>query len=125
MRDVLAAANSADAAVAGRHRAGPQECIHGVVHIDEVANLRALTEDLILPSLEGKPDKPADEPLAAVANELPRAINVREPQPARATPLHIVIDEVVVLAGRLVDAVDVRWPNEVCFVHRQPVGPAV
>jgi len=32
---------------------------------------------------------------------------------------------VVVLAGRLVDAVDVRGPDQVRLVDRQPIGPAI
>ena len=41
-----------------------------------------------------------------------------EAQRAGPDPEHVVVDQVVVLAGRLVDAVDIGRPNEVPFGHR-------
>ena len=57
--------------------------------------------------------------------QLARAVDVGQPQRAGADAEDVVVDEVVVLAGRLVDAVDVGRPHEVRLVDRQRVGPAV
>src|SRR3954470_14350466 len=63
MGDRLAAAAGENVTVAGVRRACPKECIRGVVHIDEIAHLRPVAEDLNLLVLERKPDEPADEAL--------------------------------------------------------------
>ncbi len=129
--DEIAMARSARAAdvehlaVARVGRARPQERVDDVVDVDEVAHLRAVAEDLDLLSLERQPDEPADEALAVVPDQLPRAVDVGQPQRAGADAEHVVVDDVVVLAGGLVDAVDVGRPDEVRLVDRQPIGPAV
>ena len=84
-----------------------QECVGGIVHVDEVANLPPVAVDLDLPILDRQTDEPADEPLPIVLEQLARAEDVGEPQRAGADAEHVVVDQVVVLAGRLVDAVDV------------------
>ena len=57
--------------------------------------------------------------------QLARAVDVGQAQRAGADAEDVVVDQVVVLAGRLVDAVDVGRPHEVRFVDRQRIGPAV
>ena len=119
------AADVEDLAVARVARARPQERVRGVVDVDEVAQLRAVAVDLDRLVLDREADEPADEALAVVLDQLARAVDVRQPQRAGAHAEHVVVDEVVVLAGRLVDAVDVGRPHELALADRQRVGPAV
>ena len=72
-----------------------------------------------------QPDEPADEALAVVLDQLARSVDVGEAQRAGADVEDVVVEEVVVLAGRLVHAVDVGGPHQVLLVDRQVVGPAV
>ena len=58
-------------------------------------------------------------------DQLARAVDVGQPQRAGADAEHVVVEQVVGLAGRLVDAVDVGRPDQVRLVDRQAVGPAV
>ena len=110
-------------AVARVRRAGPQERVRGVVHVDEVAHLRAVAEDLDLAVLDRQADEPADEALAVVLDQLARAVDVGQPQRAGAHAEDVVVEQVVVLAGRLVDAVDVGRPDQVA-ARRPAGGPA-
>ena len=112
MADRLVAADVEHLAVARVARARPQERVGRVVDVDEIAQLRAVAVDLNRPVLDREADEPADEALAVVPDQLPRAVDVGQPQRAGAHAEHVVVDEVVVLAGRLVDAVDVGRPHE-------------
>ena len=58
-------------------------------------------------------------------DQLARAVDVRQPQRTRADAEDVVVDEVVLLAGRLVDAVDVGRSHQLRFVDRQAIGLAV
>jgi hypothetical protein len=60
-----------------------------------------------------------------VLQQLARPVDVRQAQRAGADAEHVVVDEVVVLAGRLVDAVDVGRADQVRFGDGQAVGTAV
>ena len=123
--DRLVAADVEDFAVARVGRARPQERVRGIVDVDEIAQLRAVAEDLDLAALDREPDEPADEALAVVPDQLARAVDVGQPQRAGADAEDVVVEQVVVLAGRLVDAVDVGGPHEVLLVDRQAIRPAV
>ena len=112
-------------AVAAIGRAGAQERIGGIVDIHEVAQLGTVAEDLNLAALERKPDEPADEALPVVPNQLARTVDVRETQRAGANAEHVVVEQVVILAGGLVDAVDVYGADEMILVNGQPFGPSV
>ena len=103
--------------------AGPQERVGGIVDVDEVAQLRAVAEDLDLASLDREPDEPADEALAVVLDQLPRAVDVGQPQRGGAHAEDVVVEQVVVLARRLVDAVDVGGPDQMVS-RRRAAGPA-
>ena len=92
--------------------AGAQERVGSIVDVDEVADLRAVAVNLDLAALDRQPDEPADKTLAIVANELAGTVDVGQPQRTRTDAEDVVVDEVVVLAGRLVDAVDVRRPDQ-------------
>src|SRR5688572_7500838 len=106
-------------------RASPQERIRRIVDVDEIAQLFAAAVNLNLAVLDRLTDEPADEALAIVLEELPRPVDVGQPQRAGADAEHVVVDQVIVLAGRLVDAVDVGRPDQVRLRYRQRVGPAV
>jgi hypothetical protein len=125
MADGLVAADVEHFAVARVARAGAQKRIRGVVDVDEIAQLRAVSVDRNGLILDREPDEPADEPLAVVANQLAWAVDVGQPQRAAAHPEHVVVDQVVVLAGRLVDPVDVGRPHQMRLGDRQRIGPAV
>ena len=77
------------------------------------------------PSLDGETDEPSDEALAVVPDQLARPVHVGESQRAGADAEDVVVEEMVVLARGLVDAVDVGGPDEMALVHGQPVGPAI
>src|SRR5688572_7396877 len=113
MSDGLTPADVEDLAVARVAGARAQKRIRRVIHVHEIADLRAVAENLNLAPFDGLADEPADEPLAAVPDELARPVDVGQPQRARADAVHTVVDEMVILAGRLVDPVDVRRPHEV------------
>ena len=121
----FAAAHVEHLAVARIVGARAQEGVAGVVHVDEVAHLRAVAEDLDFAILDGQPDEPADEALPVVLDQLPRTIHVGQPQRARAHAEHVVVDQVVVLARHLVDAVHIGRPHQLRLVHRQRIGPPV
>ena len=78
-----------------------------------------------LPPFEREADEPADEALPVVLDELARSVHVRQPQRAGADVEHVVVEQVIVLAGGLVDAVHVDRPDEMIFGDRQRVGLAV
>src|SRR6185503_13207966 len=119
------AAEVEDLAVRRLHRARPQQRVHHVVHVVEVALLLAVPEELDLLAAHRLPDEPADESLAVVLDELARSVGVGEAQRGAADAVHGVVDEVVELAGDLVDAVDVRGVEQMGLVHGQPHGLAV
>ena len=125
MADRLVAADVEDPPVARVGGAGAQERGRSIVHVDEVAHLRAVAEDLDLAALDRQADEPADEALAVVPDQLTRAVDVGQAQRAGAHAEDVVVEQVVVLAGGLVDAVDVGRPDEMRLVDRQAVGPAV
>src|SRR5258708_6385293 len=108
----LVAADVEYLAVAGVARARPQERVRRIVDEDEVAQLRAVAVDLDRPILDGETDEPADESLAVVADQLARAVDVGQAERAATDPEHVVVDQVVVLTGGFVDAVDVSRPYE-------------
>ena len=58
-------------------------------------------------------------------DQLPRAVGVGQAQAARSQAVGAVVDQVVPLAGQLVDAVDVGGPVAVFLVQRQVERPAV
>jgi hypothetical protein len=63
--------------------------------------------------------------LPVVTDQLAGAVGVGEPQRRGADPVHLVVDQVVELAGDLVDPVHVHRLQEVLLVHRQVEGLAV
>src|SRR5687767_12085765 len=125
MRDRFDSADVQHLPVRGVARSGTQECIGRVVHVDEITQLRPVTIDLDLAILDGEPDEPRDETLAIVLDQLSWPVDVRESQRACAYAEHVVVQEVVVLAGGLVDPVHVGWLDEVLLGHGQRVRAAV
>ena len=113
MADWFVAADVVRLAVAPVAGARPQECVSRVIHVDKVANLRTVAVDLNGPSLERQTDEPPDESLAVVADQLPRAVDIREAKRAGADAEHVVVDQMVLLARRLVDAVHVGRTDQV------------
>ena len=91
----------------------------GIVDIDEVAQLLPVAEDLDLIALDGQPDEPADEALPIVTEQLTGTVDVGQAQRARAHAEDVVVDQVIELAGHLVDAVDIGGANEMVLVDRQ------
>src|SRR5882724_9686430 len=75
-----------------------------VVHVHEVAHLRAVAVNLDGLVLDGETDEPGDESLTIVLDQLARPVDVRQPQRAGADAEHAVVDEMIVLACGLVDA---------------------
>src|SRR5688572_2945566 len=103
MGEVLFAADVEGVTV---HRIGGarrQECVHGIIDVDEVAHLRAVAEHLDLLVLEREAHEPADESLPVVTQQLARTVDVGKAQRAGAHTEDVVVDQVVVLAGGLVD----------------------
>ena len=93
MRDRQPAADVEHLAVARVARARPQERVRRVVDEDEVAELRAVAEDLNRLVLDCQPDEPADEALAIVLEQLTWPVHVRQPQRAGAHAEDVVVDE--------------------------------
>ncbi len=89
------AADVEDLAVARVGRAGAQERRRGIVDVDEVAQLRAVAEDLNLGALDGEADEPADEALPIVPDQLTRAVDVGQAQRAGAHAEDVVVEEMV------------------------------
>jgi hypothetical protein len=61
MTDRPFAADVEHLAVARFACARPQECVGSIVDVNEVAELRAIAEDLNRPVLDGKADEPTDD----------------------------------------------------------------
>ncbi len=122
---VLRAADVEDLAVHRVAGPGQQEGRAGVVDVHEVAHLRTVAEYLDLAAVEGQAHEPADEALAVVADQLPRAVDVGQTQRAGAHPEDVVVEQMVVLAGDLVDAVDVGGADEMRLGDRQRLGAAI
>ena len=125
MADRAIAADVEHFPVARIARPGAKKRVGDVVYVHEVAQLGAVAVDLDRLVLDREPDEPRDEPLATVFDQLPRAVDVRQAKRARAHAEDVVVQQVVVLARGFVDAVDVRWPDEVHFGDGQRFGPAV
>ena len=125
MADRPIAADVEHLAVAGVAGARAKERVCRVVHVHEVAHLRAVAVNLDGLVLDGETDEPGDESLTIVLDQLPRPVDVRQPQRAGADAEHVVVDEMIVLACGLVDAVDVGRPYQVLLGDRQRIGPAV
>src|SRR6185369_17745841 len=125
MADRPVATNVEHLAVAAVAGAGTKKCIGRIVDVDEIAQLRTVAEDLNRLVLERETDEPADEALAIVTNQLPRAVDIGQAQRAGAHAEDVVVDEMVVLAGRLVDAIDIGRSNQVRLTDRQRIGTAV
>ena len=125
VRDGLQSADVEHLPVAGVRRAGAKKRIRRIVDVDEVAHLGAVAEDLNLASFQREPDEPADEALAVVPDELPRPVDVGQPERAGADVEDVVVEKVVVFAGGLVDAVHVDRPHEMALGDRQRVGFSV
>src|SRR5262245_7502848 len=123
VRDI--AANVEHFAVTGVVGPGSQECICGVVHKYEIAELRAVAINLDGPILDRQADEPADKTLAVVLDQLTRAVDVCESQGAGPHSKDIVVHKVIVLTGGLVDAVDIGRPHQVGLVDRQRVGAPI
>ena len=119
------AAEVEDLPVRGVHRPRAQERVHHVVHEVEVALLPAAAEELDLLAEHDLAHEPPDEALARVADELARPVGVGEAQRRGADAVHRVVDQVVELAGDLVDAVHVRGVQQVGLVHGQALRLAV
>ncbi len=122
---VLVAAHVERVAVAGVGRARTQERIDGVVDVDEIADLRSVAEHLELSIFEDETNEPGEKALSIVPNQLTRAVDVRQTQRARADAEHVVVDEVIVLTGRLVDSVHIGGAYEMLLGHRQELGLSI
>ena len=118
-RDVAVAAEVVDPAGGLRPRGREQEGGDGVVDVGEVAALAAVAVDEDLLVGERVPDPDAEEGLAGVAHAHSRAVRVRQPQHARPDPVDVAVEEVVPLAGRLVDPVHVDGRDRVALVDRK------
>src|SRR4051812_1296552 len=125
VRDRLEAADVEDLAVRCVVRTGSEERIDRVIDEDEVTYLLSVAVDLNLASFNHQPDEPGDEALPVVFQQLPRAVDIGQSERAGADAKHVVVNEVVVLAGGLVDAVDVGRPHQMRFRNWQRVGAPV
>ena len=100
------------------------ERIDRIVDVREIAQLSTLP-DLERVALHHGPDPDTEECLPCVADAHVRSVGVRQAQGARADPIHVVVEDVVSLAGCLVDPVHIHGKDRVVFVHRQVRRPAV
>ena len=123
--DRVCAADVVDAAVALVTDASAEKRIDHVIDMHEVAQLRPVAVDLNGSSLEGQANEPADESLPIVSNQLTRPVHVPQPKGAGADAEHVVVDQVILLARRFVDAVHIRRSHQMRFVHGKRVGPTV
>src|SRR2546425_12385263 len=97
MAERLVAADVEHFAVARIQRAGPQEGIGGIVHVDEIAKLGSVSVNGDGPVFDGQANEPGNEPLAIVLDQLPWAVDVGEAERAGAYAKHVVVDQMVVL----------------------------
>ena len=98
---------------------------HDVVDVGEVAPLPAVAEDEELLTGEGLPDPEAEEGLPRVPHAHPRPVGVRQPQHRHGQAVHAPVEQVVPLAGGLVDAVHVDRVDRVRLVDREVPRPSV
>src|SRR5713226_7127170 len=102
-----------------------EQRLDGVVDVVEVPQLGAVTEDLDLVAAQEVSDPHAQEGLPRVLDPHARAVRIGQPERHRAHSVDIAVEDVVPLAGHLVDAVDVGGPEQVPLVHREILGPAI
>ena len=122
--DDLQAAKVEGAAVGALIAGSGQERLDGIVHVREVAKLGSF------PDLEGfaaneLTDPDPKERLACVADSHMRSVGVGQPQGAGTNSVDVVVEDVVRLAGCLVDAVDVHGSHQVLLVHGHVLRAAV
>src|SRR6185312_939416 len=106
-----------------RHRGG-EKGLDRVVDIDHVPPLLA-APDLEWLSFDRKTQPDAEEILARILDPHSRAIDVGQAQRAALDPVDVAEQQVVALAGDLVDAVDVGRTQRVRLVDREVLRPAV
>src|ERR1700730_7673983 len=112
MTDRAIAADVEDLAITRIAGARPQECIRGVVDIHEIAQLTTIPVNLNRSTFDREANEPANETLTIVSNQLAGTVHISQAQRAGADAEDVVVDEMVILAGSLVDAVDVRGQHE-------------
>src|SRR5229473_3585076 len=120
----LAAANVEREAGGIAAERGAQKRLDRIIDIQELAAL------LAPPYLEGgafeRPTQPdAEEILPCILDPHARSINIGQPQRAGVDSIGIVKQQVIGLAGHLVDAVDIGRPQRMLLVDRQIAWPAV
>src|SRR5437870_2239486 len=125
MRDRFEPAHVERLSVARVRRSRAQKRVCRVVDVHEVAELGAVTVDLNLAVLDCKPDEPGDEALAIVLHRLSWTVYVREPQRTGTDAKDVVVDEVVILACGLVDAVHVGRSHEMILGLGLSIGTRV
>ena len=90
-----------------REIAVPPNRVSGIVNVYEVAQLRTIAKDLNLLVLERETYEPGEEALPVVLDQLTGAVHVGQAERTGAHAEDVVVHQVIVLACRLVDAVDI------------------
>ncbi len=119
--DRAVAAHIEDPAVALIVGRRDQARLHDIIDIGEVPPLGAVPVDLDRLALDELADPPAQEGLPGVPHPHARAVRIGQAQGAGADAIDVVIDDVVPLPRRLVDAVDVDGAHQMPLIHRQVV----
>src|SRR5215472_6018101 len=98
---------------------------HCVLHVDEVAQERAVAEHLDGLVVEGAPHEPVGHPEAAVLHLSALAVDVGETQGDRSDAVVLVIDLEELLGGEARQLVDAARTDGMILRHRQHHRPPV
>src|SRR2546425_1313246 len=107
--------------LAGRRQ---EECLHGVINVCEIAQLRS-TPNLKRFTFQNEPYPEAQKGLAGILNAHARSIRVGQTKDTRPNSVHIVVKDVVLLAGHLIDAIYIYRATPMLFIHGQVGGPTI
>src|SRR2546427_4821188 len=107
--------------LAGRRQ---EKCLHGVINVCEIAQLRS-TPDLKRFTFQNEPYPEAQKGLASILDTHARSIRVGQTKDTRPNSVHIVVKDVVLLAGHLIDAIYIYRATPMLFIHGQVGGPTI
>ena len=106
---------------ASRQRQGNDD----IVDVQAIAQLLAIAEHRQRLAAQHATYEHGKEAEPGFLQILPGAVHVRQPQGDGSHAVHRAVQPVVLLAGKLVDTIDVARVGGVCFVDRQVARPPV
>lgn len=102
-----------------------QQSINDIIDVIQIAPLSAFAEQFDDAPINRLPGEPSDKALPIMAHKLARAVGVRQAQADGAQTVETMVQQMIILGGKFVDAVDVGRRDAMRFINRQVKGLAV